>query len=47
VTLIWVKGHNNNTENERCDALAVAASKLPGLPEDEGYTPEGSDEELI
>lgn len=47
VTLIWVKGHNNNPENERCDALAVAASKLPGLPEDEGYVANGDDEELI
>ena len=47
VTLIWVKGHNNNPENERCDALAVAASKLPGLPEDEGYVPNGDDDELM
>jgi len=23
----WVKGHNNHPENERCDALAVHASK--------------------
>jgi len=42
-----VKGHNNNPENERCDALAVAASKLPGLPEDEGYVPNGDDDELM
>src|SRR5665647_1590325 len=27
VTLFWLKGHNNNTENERCDILAVNASK--------------------
>ena len=47
VTLVWVKGHNNNPENERCDALAVAASKLPGLPEDEGYVPNGDDDELM
>lgn len=34
---IWVKGHANNVENNRCDQLAVAASKLPNLPIDEGY----------
>ena len=37
VTLIWVRGHNNDTENERCDTLAVAASKGPVLKEDNGY----------
>ena len=37
VSLIWVKGHNNNPENERCDLLAVTASKGPDLKEDEGY----------
>ena len=37
VTLVWIKGHNNITENERCDRLAVEASRLPGLPADEGY----------
>ncbi len=26
VTLVWVKGHAGHTENERCDALAVAES---------------------
>ena len=34
---IWVKGHASNVENNRCDELAVAASKLPNLPKDEGY----------
>ena len=47
VTLIWVKGHNNNPENERCDLLAVAASKGPGLKEDEGYKANDEEEELI
>ncbi len=27
VKFVWVKGHNNHPENERCDVLAVAASK--------------------
>lgn len=47
VKLIWVKGHNNNTENERCDLLAVAASKGPDLKEDEGYQANSEAEELI
>jgi len=33
----WVKGHNNHPENERCDALAVNASKKDNLPFDMGY----------
>jgi len=27
VRFVWVKGHNNHPENERCDQLAVTASK--------------------
>ena len=27
VKFIWIKGHNAHPENERCDVLAVAASK--------------------
>lgn len=37
VRFIWVKGHANLPLNERCDQLAVEASKQPGLPEDKGY----------
>jgi ribonuclease HI len=33
----WVKGHNNHPQTERCDALAVQASKQPNLPGDTGY----------
>jgi ribonuclease HI len=40
VTLIWIKGHNNDPENERCDTLAVAASKNSLLADDTGYLPE-------
>lgn len=37
VKFVWVKGHNNNVENERCDRLAVAAASSQNLLEDEGY----------
>ena len=37
VKFIWVKGHANIPENERCDELAVAASKQPDLQKDTGY----------
>jgi ribonuclease HI len=40
VTFIWIKGHANNIENERCDRLAVEASKGYQLLEDTGYLPE-------
>jgi len=40
VRLIWVKGHDNNPGNERCDALAVEASRRPGLQPDTGYLSE-------
>ncbi|MBS1913204.1 MAG: ribonuclease HI [Bacteroidetes bacterium] len=35
----WVRGHNNNVENERCDELAVAASFGTDLKVDEGFAP--------
>ncbi len=37
VKMVWVKGHDGNPENERCDQLAVAAANGPCLPEDKGY----------
>jgi ribonuclease HI len=33
----WLKGHAGNLENNRCDELAVMASKGKNLPEDSGY----------
>ena len=33
----WIKGHNNHPMNERCDVLAVEASKQPKLLVDEWY----------
>lgn len=37
VTFRWIKGHAGHPENERCDALAVAAAMQPGLSPDPGY----------
>lgn len=37
VRIVWVKGHANIPENERCDQLAVEASLAPGLQKDFGY----------
>ena len=37
VSFFWVKGHNNNLLNERCDYLAVEASKQANLNIDVGY----------
>lgn len=37
VKFVWVKGHAANVENNRCDELAVAASKSKNLLIDEGY----------
>ena len=41
----WIKGHAGHPENERCDALAVAAGAGAAaqgirLPEDTGYMPQ-------
>ncbi len=38
VRFVWIKGHSDIPENERCDRLAVEASLQPGLPDDEGYS---------
>ena len=37
VKFVWVKGHANIPENERCDQLAVDASMKPRLKKDSGY----------
>lgn len=33
----WIKGHNNHKQNERCDFLAVNASKKVSPQTDTGY----------
>lgn len=38
VRFVWIKGHNETPENERCDRLAVAAAlDKPRLLEDTGF----------
>jgi ribonuclease HI len=40
VKFVWVRGHAGNTENERCDQLAVASALGSQLLIDEGYVGE-------
>ena len=40
VRFVWVKGHAETVENNRCDQLAVAAANGTHLLEDTGYQPE-------
>lgn len=37
VVMNWVKGHDGNRENERCDHLAETAARMKDLPPDPGY----------
>jgi ribonuclease HI len=37
VSFVWVKGHANNKENERCDVLAVQAAESKNLLTDQWY----------
>ena len=46
VRFVWVKGHADTVENNRCDQLAVAAANdRAHLLEDTGYEPEEKSEE--
>ena len=40
VRFVWVKGHADTVENNRCDQLAVAAAGGVNLLEDTGYREE-------
>ena len=37
IKFIWVKGHNDNEYNEKCDKLAVSARNQTDLSPDTGY----------
>ena len=37
INFIWIKGHANNKENERCDRLAVKAAEGDNLKVDNWY----------
>jgi ribonuclease HI len=48
VKFVWVKGHANNVENERCDRLAVAAANDRARhSEDVGYEAAKASEKLL
>ena len=47
VKFIWIKGHANIPENERCDTLAVEASKKSILKIDTGYENTNSENQLF
>ena len=40
IRFIWIKGHDNNPENELCDRMAVESSGRKKLLEDTGYITE-------
>jgi ribonuclease HI len=47
VKFVWIKGHNNNKENEFCDRLAVEAYKSGNLTDDTGYSPDDGNNDLF
>ena len=47
VRFVWIKGHNDDPENELCDQMAVEASRSRDLSEDQGYVPESDTDDLF
>ena len=48
VKFVWIKGHNETPENERCDRMAVAAAlDTPNLLDDTGYIMEAKSANLF
>ena len=47
VRFVWIKGHSNIAENERCDQLAFEAYSTSELMEDTGYKPESDNDRLL
>ena len=46
-TLVWIKGHNDHPQNERCDQLAVKAAKSDRLAVDEVFEDNQEQKELF
>jgi ribonuclease HI len=44
---VWIKGHNEHPQNERCDRLAVAAAQKKELLVDEGFEKDTQNEGLF
>lgn len=47
VIFIWIKGHSENIENERCDYLAVSAAEESSLKVDSWYENSKKDNTLF
>ena len=47
VKFVWVKGHSNNIENNRCDVLAVSAAESTSLEKDLWYEKESNNDALL
>jgi ribonuclease HI len=47
VIFIWIKGHSENIENERCDYLAVSAAEKSSLKVDSWYENSKKDNTLF
>ena len=47
VIFIWIKGHSENVENERCDYLAVSAAEKSSLKVDSWYENSKKDNTLF
>jgi len=47
IKFTWIKGHDNNPENELCDRMAVEASGRKKLLEDTGYMTEEESNSLF
>ncbi len=47
VKIVWIKGHANIPENERCDRLAVAASNQANLPADSYFEQYEKEEDAL
>ena len=47
IIFIWIKGHSENIENERCDYLAVSAAEKSSLKVDSWYENSKKDNTLF